>query len=163
MADGDDTQDLNDTQDLAPWSNLKADAPEINFPFGVTARIVANAARTHGAFGMIEAVYPPGQGFPMHIHHNEDEFQYILEGKLLIVSGDTRVVAGPGDFFFGPKGLPHGFKSVGDVPARFLEGVLPGGLEALMTTPALMIAAVVVGHSGPPFNFEIVGPAPEMT
>ena len=146
---------------IAPSFNAQTDADVIHFPFGVTARVIAKAAQTGGAFGMIEAVYPPGQGFPMHIHHNEDEFQMVLEGKLLIVSGDLRLVAGPGDFFFGPKGIAHGFKSIGDVPARFLEGVLPGGLEELMSAPIELLATVVSHHSGPPHNFDIVGPAPE--
>ncbi len=144
----------------APWFSAAGAAAKINFPFGVTARVIATAAQTSGAFGMIEAVYPPGQGFPMHIHHNEDEFQMVLEGKLLIVSGDLRLEAGPGDFFFGAKGVPHGFKSIGDVPARFLEGVLPGGLEALMSSPVELIGAVVAGHTSAKYNFEIVGPMP---
>jgi mannose-6-phosphate isomerase-like protein (cupin superfamily) len=136
-------------------------ASMIKIPVGVTARVVAKSAQTNGAFGLIEAIYPPGQGFPMHVHHNEDEIQYIIEGKLLIVAGDQRLIAGPGDFFYGPRNIAHGFRSVGDTPARFLEGYLPGGFEGMFTTPLEMLAGVISGSIGRQYNIEIVGLIPD--
>jgi mannose-6-phosphate isomerase-like protein (cupin superfamily) len=144
----------------APYLIAKADTSCIDIPFGVTARVVARNAQTNGAFGLIEAVYPPGQGFPMHIHHNEDEIQYIIEGKLLIVAGDQRFVAGPGDFFYGPRNIEHGFRSIGDSPARFLEGYLPGGFEEMFTSPLDMLFKALTGSLGRQFNVEVVGDIP---
>lgn len=151
----------NDATAPAPWLSSQNAGSPISIPFGVTARVVAKSAQTNGAFGLIEAVYPPGQGFPMHVHHNEDEVQYVIDGKMLIVAGNQRFVAGPGDFFYGPRDIPHGFRSIGDVPARFLEGYLPGGFEGMFTTPLDMLVKVLTGSIGRQFNIEVVGPIPE--
>jgi mannose-6-phosphate isomerase-like protein (cupin superfamily) len=151
----------NDETTSAPLLVAKGATSVINIPLGVTARVVARSAQTNGAFGMIEAVYPPGQGFPMHIHHNEDEIQYIVEGNLLIVAGDQRIVAGPGDFFYGPRNIAHGFRSIGNVPARFLEGYLPGGFEGMFTSPMEMLVKILTGSLGRQFNIDVVGGIPE--
>jgi mannose-6-phosphate isomerase-like protein (cupin superfamily) len=55
----------------------------------------------------------------LHVHHDEDEWFYVLGGELTIwVAGQT-VVASAGSFVFGPRDVPHTFIVSSD-EARFL-------------------------------------------
>jgi len=65
---------------------------------------------------------------PLHIHHQEDESFWILEGKLTLVCDGQTYQAGPGSFVYLPRDLPHTFR-VDEGPARVLELVQPGGHE----------------------------------
>ena len=145
---------------VPPYVQAPGDVEPLHLPDGSVVRTVATGSQTAGDVGVIEVTYAPGQGFPMHVHHNEDEAHYVLEGRLLFVCGDTRVEAGPGTFMFGPRGVPHGIKAIGEGPTRFLEFFLGAGLEQLFATPDQLIADVKAGHTGPPYDLDIVGPVP---
>jgi mannose-6-phosphate isomerase-like protein (cupin superfamily) len=90
----------------------------------------ATGEDTGGTFALWETTTPPGNpGPPPHIHHNEDEAFYILEGELeLMVEGRASVV-GAGTFVNILKGTLHTFKNAGTTPARFLGLVAPAGFE----------------------------------
>jgi mannose-6-phosphate isomerase-like protein (cupin superfamily) len=120
---------------LTPYGITPTDGETLGMADGSTVRILASGTRTGSVLGLIEVTYPIGRGFPMHIHHKEDETHYVLEGKVLFVSEGVRIEAGPGTFFFGPRGVAHGFRSIGEVPAKFIEGFLPAGLEELFGAP----------------------------
>lgn len=152
------------TQDAgspAPYALAPNEGETLRMPDGSTVRILATGSGTGTVLGCIELNYPVGRGFPMHIHHKEHETHYVLEGKLLFVAGDVRIVAGPGAFLYGPRGVAHGFRSVGDVPARFIESFLPAGLEELFRAPDELIASVKAGRTSAKYDVEIVGPIPE--
>src|SRR3954469_17000004 len=106
---------------------------------GVPSRILATAESTKGAFGMIEHWEAPvGFASPYHTHRREDEFFYVLEGEMAFVCGGKWVKGGPGTFVDGPREIPHGFKVIGDSPARMLLMCTPGGFEEFVleqTTP----------------------------
>lgn len=70
----------------------------------------AAAADTGGSLGLIEQVVPPGFGSPYHVHHNEDEAFYILEGEVEFEVDGTTVVATPGTFAFVARGAAHLFR-----------------------------------------------------
>src|SRR4051812_50035490 len=56
-----------------------------------------------------EQLAPRGSGSPLHVHHNEDEWFYVLEGELTIwVDGQT-VAADAGSFVFRPRDVPPTF------------------------------------------------------
>jgi quercetin dioxygenase-like cupin family protein len=74
----------------------------------------------------------PGGGPPPHIHHREDEAFFVLEGQITFLLGDKKVVAKPGTFIQGPRGVPHAFKNEGNAPARMLILVTPPGFEKFM-------------------------------
>ena len=65
----------------------------------------------------------------MHVHHDEHEAFYVLEGELDVACGDERYRAPAGSFTFLPRGVAHTFRVVGDAPARLLTFGLPGGME----------------------------------
>jgi len=91
--------------------------------------IKARAADTDGEFGLIESVAPPGASPPLHVHSHEDETFLILEGELTVVCGEETYTAGPGAMAFLPRGVPHTFRVDGELPARFLTLITPGGME----------------------------------
>jgi mannose-6-phosphate isomerase-like protein (cupin superfamily) len=66
---------------------------------------------------------------PLHRHTREDEYSYILEGRVGALLGDEVVVAGPGDLVFKPRNQWHTFWNAGDEPARLLEIISPAGFE----------------------------------
>jgi mannose-6-phosphate isomerase-like protein (cupin superfamily) len=93
------------------------------------ATILATAAQTGGAFGLVHMDVAIGHGPPLHIHRAEDEAFWILEGQLTVRCGDDEFAAGPGTFVYTPRGVPHTFRLEGGVPARLLVLLTPGGGE----------------------------------
>jgi mannose-6-phosphate isomerase-like protein (cupin superfamily) len=82
-----------------------------------------------GAYFSMLAIVPPQGGPPPHIHLNEDETFYVLDGSPTFRLGDDRIVAGPGDFVNVPKGVVHCFRNVSDKPLRMIITFTPAGIE----------------------------------
>lgn len=91
----------------------------------------ATAESTGGAFGLVESLIAPGAAPPMHVHHQEDEAFYVLEGELTFQCGDLTARATAGSFVFLPRGVPHGFVVESDTPVRMLTLLVPGGGERI--------------------------------
>jgi mannose-6-phosphate isomerase-like protein (cupin superfamily) len=68
--------------------------------------IKADGPATAGTQSLIEILAPAGWATPWHTHHTQ--------------VGDARVVLRPGDYAFGPRGVPHGYRVTGSGPARLL-------------------------------------------
>ena len=150
---------------LAPHVQTPNQSPPIPLPGGGSIRILATAAQTGNAMGAVEVTLPPGGGARgwMHIHKSEDEFVYVLEGKLLCIVGDTRIEAEEGTFIYGPRNIAHGLRPVGSAPTRFIESFLPAGLEELFSNPSELITYLTEGQSPVTvkYNVEVVWPMPE--
>lgn len=84
-----------------------------------TARILGNGRDT-GGLHAVQLDLPPGEASPWHVHHEEDEWFYVVAGELEVLVGDQRVRAGAGDLAFGPRDVPHGFRIISRTPARVL-------------------------------------------
>ena len=82
--------------------------------------IRASGAETSDSFSLIEQLIPPGFASPWHVHHNEDESFYVIDGTVTVVVADRSVTLNTGDYGFGPRGIPHGFRVEGAKPARVL-------------------------------------------
>ena len=83
---------------------------------------------TAGAYGLLEIVVPEGIGSPWHVHPEEDEWFYVLEGALTFWVADRRLSLAAGSFAFGPKGVPHTFYAEAG-GARALVGFAPMQFE----------------------------------
>lgn len=81
-----------------------------------------------GSSGVMEILVPPGVGPNLHIHHDEEEQFYVLEGDVVFTVGGQTIHAHTGDFIHIPRGTAHGFQN-GDSTARLLALYIPGGLE----------------------------------
>jgi mannose-6-phosphate isomerase-like protein (cupin superfamily) len=66
---------------------------------------------------------------PLHRHTREDEYSYVIEGRMGALLGDDVLEAGPGDLVFKPRGEWHTFWNAGDDPCRILEIISPAGFE----------------------------------
>ncbi len=93
------------------------------------ATILATAAQTGGAFGLVQMDVAVGHGPPLHIHRAENEAFWILAGRLTVRCGDEEFIAGPGAFVYTPRGIPHTFRLEDNTPARRLVLLTPGGGE----------------------------------
>jgi quercetin dioxygenase-like cupin family protein len=96
---------------------------------GDVYRFLVTGEETAGAYFAMEALVPPGGGPPPHIHRNEDETFYIVEGQVDFLLGDEIVTGGTGDFVNIPRGMVHRFQNTGDEPMRMILTFTPGDIE----------------------------------
>jgi mannose-6-phosphate isomerase-like protein (cupin superfamily) len=96
--------------------------------FGV--RFMAWAEETGGGFSLVEHPIPPrALVAPLHRHSREDEYSFVLEGRMGALLGDQVIYADAGDLAFKPRDQWHTFWNAGDTPCRILEIISPGGFE----------------------------------
>lgn len=100
---------------------------------------------------VIEVVAQPGGGPPAHIHHNEDESFYVLDGNFEIVRADETIRAGAGSFAHVPRGTVHRFSNVGASPSRILIMFNPAGIEGFFRAAGVPALA---GGTPPPVGPE---------
>jgi mannose-6-phosphate isomerase-like protein (cupin superfamily) len=97
---------------------------------GFGARFMIDSDDAGGGFSLVEhPIAPRTLAAPLHRHANEDEYSYVLEGRMGAQLGDDLVEAGPGDLVFKPRNQWHSFWNPGDEPTRVLELISPGGFE----------------------------------
>jgi mannose-6-phosphate isomerase-like protein (cupin superfamily) len=111
---------------------LHDDDGEALWFMGALATVKASAEQTGGRVSVIHHLAPAGSGSPLHVHHRENEWFYILGGELTIWVGGEEIRAPAGSFVFGPQGSPHTFMVSSAGPARFLLVTEPGGFDAFM-------------------------------
>jgi mannose-6-phosphate isomerase-like protein (cupin superfamily) len=93
-------------------------------------RFMVWSAESGGGFSLVEHPIPPrGLCAPLHRHTHEDEYSYVIEGRMGAQLGDDVVYAEVGDLVFKPRGQWHTFWNAGDEPCRILEIISPGGFE----------------------------------
>lgn len=89
-----------------------------------------DAADTGGRFSIVHhPIAPRALAAPLHYHHDEDEYSYVLQGTLGALLGDDVVEAGPGTWVYKPRGQWHTFWNAGDTPCQIIEVISPGGFE----------------------------------
>ncbi|HZY57408.1 MAG TPA: cupin domain-containing protein [Rubrobacteraceae bacterium] len=96
----------------------------------VGVRFMVWSEESGGGFSLVEHPIPPRTlAAPLHRHTNEDEYSYVLEGRMGALLGDEVVYAEKGDLVFKPRDQWHTFWNAGDQPCRILEIISPGGFE----------------------------------
>jgi len=71
----------------------------------------------------------PGRELEQHVHDEEDDSFYILEGQMTFLFGSDAAPAPPGTFVLVPPGVEHGFRNDGDQPVRMLNIHAPAGFD----------------------------------
>lgn len=105
-----------------------AGARHIFGTFGVHWKI--DGADTGGQFSVVHhPIAPRSLVAPLHRHHREDEYSYVLTGKMGALLGDEVVTAGPGTWVFKPRGQWHTFWNAGDTPCEIIEIISPPAFE----------------------------------
>jgi quercetin dioxygenase-like cupin family protein len=135
--------------------------------------VKTSGAETGGRFSQVEVDDPLGTASPLHIHHQEDETFYVLEGEITVFADGERIEASTGDFAFVPSGIAHAYL-VRSERARMLVTFSPAGFEeffiemgvsvnggappeAVLPSPAEFVRRLA------PYGCEIVGPPPELS
>ena len=93
-------------------------------------RFMVSGQESGGGFALVEHPMPPhALGAPLHRHNREDEYSFVLEGRIGALLGDAVIYGNVGDLIFKPRGQWHTFWNAGDEPARILEIISPAGFE----------------------------------
>jgi mannose-6-phosphate isomerase-like protein (cupin superfamily) len=122
---------------------LAADGGE-RLRFGdVEVVVKASADSTGGAFTMFEENEPVDT--PLHVHDNEDELFYVLEGEHVFQVGDQEFHAGPGGLVFAPRGVPHAQRRKVARTGRLLVLTSPAGFEGFFRELAEADRAGAIG------------------
>jgi mannose-6-phosphate isomerase-like protein (cupin superfamily) len=96
----------------------------------IGVRFMLDGATSAGGFSLVEhSMSARALAAPLHRHTNEDEYSYVLEGRMGALLGDDVLEAGPGDLVLKPRGEWHTFWNAGDDPCRILEIIAPAGFE----------------------------------
>ncbi len=80
-------------------------------------------------YTLLEVLAAPGNGSPPHIHENEDESFYVLDGAFELLMGERVRALETGEYAFVPRGTVHRFQCAGGRPGRLLILFTPGGIE----------------------------------
>ena len=106
-----------------------ADGKE-GFLGSIGVRFMIDGAEAGERFSLVEhPMSPRALAAPLHLHTREDEYSFVLQGRMGALLGDEVVEAGPGDLVFKPRNQWHTFWNAGDAPARILEIISPAGFE----------------------------------
>jgi quercetin dioxygenase-like cupin family protein len=121
--------------------------------FGMLAEIKASAEETGGRYTLVEITAPAGLQVPLHVHYNEDEGFYVLEGSITIEVGDAVLELEAGQHAFGPRNVPHRF-TAGPDGAHMIWVLTPGGFDAFVEEVSVPAEAPTVppAHVLPPEN-----------
>jgi mannose-6-phosphate isomerase-like protein (cupin superfamily) len=96
----------------------------------IGVRFMINGDATGGGLSLVEhPMSAHALAAPLHRHHREDEYSYVIEGRMGALLGDDVLQAGPGDLVFKPRNEWHTFWNAGDEPCRILEIIAPAGFE----------------------------------
>jgi mannose-6-phosphate isomerase-like protein (cupin superfamily) len=96
----------------------------------IGVRFMIDGFEADERFSLVEhPMSPRALAAPLHLHTREDEYSFVLEGRMGALLGDDVVEAGPGDLVFKPRNQWHTFWNAGDEPCRILEIISPAGFE----------------------------------
>ena len=96
----------------------------------IGVRFLIDGHEAGDRFSLVEhPMSPRALAAPLHLHTREDEYSFVLEGRMGALLGDEVVEAGPGALVFKPRNQWHTFWNAGDEPCRILEVISPAGFE----------------------------------
>jgi mannose-6-phosphate isomerase-like protein (cupin superfamily) len=157
---------------LLPRSVAEAEGPAFWFLNNLCV-VKATTESTGGAFSIVHQIAAPGHATPYHLHHVEDEAVYVVDGECTIICDGVKTAVGAGGYMFLPRGIPHGIRVSGSVPAAMLILAMPGsGFVRMMQEMAEAALERVLPKPTQPdleklsrlcakYQIDILGPLPE--
>jgi mannose-6-phosphate isomerase-like protein (cupin superfamily) len=117
---------------------------------------------TDGGLSVSEIVDVEKGGPARHLHHEQEEWFYVIEGQYVIEVGEERYELGPGDSVLAPRKVAHAWAHVGEGTGRLIAALQPAGqieaffdeLARLDSTPRREDLKRAFGSHG----LEFVGP-----
>ena len=109
----------------------------------IGVRFMIDGEETHeNGFSLVEHPMAPHHlAAPLHKHTREDEYSYVIEGRMGALLGDDVVYAETGDLVFKPRDQWHTFWNAGDEPCRILEIISPAGFEKFFAELSEIVAS----------------------
>jgi mannose-6-phosphate isomerase-like protein (cupin superfamily) len=96
----------------------------------IGVRFMTFGDETGERFSLVEhPMGPRALAAPLHLHTREDEYSYVVKGRMGALLGDEVVYAEQGDYVYKPRNQWHTFWNAGDEPAYILEIISPAGFE----------------------------------
>jgi quercetin dioxygenase-like cupin family protein len=155
---------------MPPYAGQRDDQQRIRWLGSAWLRILLDGAATGGRLTAIEQFFGTGDGSPLHLHREEDEIFWVLEGTMTIWVGDERIDASEGDTAFLPRGIAHAFRVTSE-RSRALILAIPAGIEEMyreagwdLSRPlpdgwsvSMPLLQAITDRRGTP----IIGPTPE--
>lgn len=97
---------------------------------GLGVRFMVTGDQSGQGFSLLEhPLAPRALAAPLHRHSREDEYSFVLRGRIGALLGDEVVFGDPGDLIFKPRGQWHTFWNASDAEASLLEIISPAGFE----------------------------------
>lgn len=141
---------------------------------GSLITVKATDENTQGSFSLIEQVAPPDYGPPWHVHHEDEELVYVIEGEATVFVGDETMEAASGTMVYLPHGVPHSYRIEGEQPARLIVMTFKPGFEQYFIEGGEPAKELTLPPSEPPseekieqlselapqYGYEILGPPP---
>lgn len=115
---------------------------------------------TNGGLFVIEHKGLGHGGPPVHFHHSQDEWFFVMEGEVLFQVADERKTLRAGESLLGPRGIPHGFAGVGEKPAHMVIAFAPAGkMEEFFREVAVPNGPKMDASLFARFDMQYVGPS----
>jgi len=132
--------------------------------------IKLSGEQTGGRFALMEDRLPARRATPYHLHHNEGETFYLLEGDMTFYSGSDKFTGTVGTTVFLPRGIPHGSRT--DTAGRMLILTTPAGFDSFVREAGEPATSLVLPEPKEPgfqaltalaakYKIDILGPLPE--
>jgi quercetin dioxygenase-like cupin family protein len=160
---------LNTGHASAPFA-VHRDEGEARWFLNTLTLIKSTGAATGGQLAVAEMWAPRGPASPLHVHHRDAEFLYVIEGELTMWVGGELIEAPGGSLVYGPPDVPHTFAVTSD-QARFLVLNQPTGFEDFLRDASEPATALALPPAGVPvpdparlaavaaeYGIEILGP-----
>jgi mannose-6-phosphate isomerase-like protein (cupin superfamily) len=121
---------MRETMHTTSTRALGPAAGKSGFLGSIGVRFMIDGAATDEGFALVEhPMSAHALAAPLHRHVREDEYSYVLEGRMGALLGGDVLEAGPGTLVFKPRGEWHTFWNAGGEPCRILEVIAPAGFE----------------------------------
>jgi mannose-6-phosphate isomerase-like protein (cupin superfamily) len=130
----------------------------LNSRAGERICIRVSGSQTASAYSVTEIVSSPGDGTRVHIHHNEDEHFFILEGTVHFLYGEKEFDAAPGTFLSLCRGIAHAWVNCTEAPIRMLVLFTPGGCEEALREIAQGADSTGISVISERYGISVVGP-----
>jgi len=118
------------------------------------------SAETGGGLFVIEHTHLVPGGPPLHLHLNQEEWFYVMEGEVVFQVGEQRVQLKAGESVLAPRRVPHTFSSVGGA-SHMLIGFCPAGkMEQYFRDAEEHKAAAGTAEFMRHYDMEWIGPSP---
>jgi quercetin dioxygenase-like cupin family protein len=114
---------------MRPFVLGPGEGAAVETPTGGVTTFKAISGQSGGRLTAIEGISAPGEGPPLHVHREQDEFIYTLHGMFRVRLEDDLIEAPPGAFVFIPRSTPHTWQNVGEAHARFVAVLMPASVE----------------------------------